>query len=198
VAWVNVNVQARLLIPEAVLIACLQQPSVYIGDSTWRWTATGGAGVDAWTAELSAKAVASTPIEWAMRVSGTARALDRFLWFYGECDVAANSGFWIYYDPESPDLAKETIECTWSFPAGSDEDRSLDFENVDAEADEYGDVLHYGLADSIATISFTDASAQGTTEVRWDLRDGAGRTVTAAGDTCCWGARPLFEDVDCP
>jgi hypothetical protein len=198
VAWVNLNVEVRLLIPEAALVACLQQPPVYLGNSTWRWTANGGQGAGAWTAELTGTLASATQVEWVMRVTGTQLNLNRFLWFDGRCDLAAQAGDWVFYDPASPATPKAVIQCAWSLPAATEADRTLDFENVDTTAPEYHDLLHYALADSIALISFTDASAQSTTEARWDLRDGSGRAISAQGDTCCWGARPLFPDIACP
>jgi hypothetical protein len=64
---------------------------------------------------------------------------------------------------------------------------------------ELGDILRYELADSIADVSFFDASEPATSRVHWDLRDGVGLAVSAAGDTCCWGARSAaYPDVECP
>jgi hypothetical protein len=198
VAWVNLNVELRLVIPEAALAACFTSPSVYLGNSSWRWTATGGQGAGAWTAELTGTLESTTEIGWEMRISGTASSLNRFLWFDGLCDYDAHSGEWTAYDPLTPDAQNAVITCTWSLPAGAGQDHTIDFENVDDRASENGDFLNYGLADSIATISFYDASQDASSEAWWDLRDGSGQAMSAQGDTCCWGARPLYPDVDCP
>lgn len=198
VAWVNLNVQVRLAIPAAALGACGQQPSIYLGDQTWRWTASGGQGTGAWTAELTARVVSASRVDWAMRISGTPLGLDRFLWFEGYADVGADEGMWTYYDPRGAQPTNGVVECTWSLPSDAEADRTLEFENVDETGAEFGDLLQYELADSIATISYFDASAQATTEARWDLSDGSGGTTNAQGQTCCWGPRPLYPDVACP
>lgn len=198
VGWINLNVQVRLALPAAALNACLRVPSVYLGDQTWRWTASGGQGSNAWTSELTATIVSASRVDWAMRISGTALQLDRFLWFEGHGDPTARSGVWEYHDPNSSQPSASVIECTWSFPTSEDEERTLEFENVQVGAAEFGDLLHYELADSIASVSFLDASVPATTAARWDLRDGSGRATNAQAETCCWGPRPLFPDVVCP
>ena len=198
VGWVNLNVAVRLAVPIAAFGACLNTHPVYLGDLTWRWTANGGLGVHAWTAELTAHDAGSGRVDWAMRISGTQLALNRFLWFDGQCDTAAQAGVWHYYDPESLGTGAEVFRCTWSLPAAASETKSIVFENMTVGQAESGDRLRYELADSIASVRFDDASPVGTTQMRWGLRDGAGSTVTASGDTCCWGARPLFPDIGCP
>jgi hypothetical protein len=197
VSWVNLNVAVRLAVPIAAFGACLNAHPVYLGESTWRWTANGGAGSPAWTAELTAHDAGSGNVDWSMRISGTLLALDRFLWFDGQCDTAAQSGIWHYYDPANRPASEEAVRCTWSLPSSPSAPRSIVFENMTAGQPDSGDRLRYELADSIASIGFDDASPPGTTRIRWDLRDGAGMTVTASGDSCCWGDRPLFPDIVC-
>jgi hypothetical protein len=198
VGWVNLNVAVRLSVPIAAFGACLNTQPVYLGDRTWRWTANGGLGLNAWTAELTAHDAGSGRVDWAMRVSGTQLTLDHFLWFDGQCDTAARAGVWHYYDPASPESTTETLRCTWSLPESPSAPLSIVFENMTSGQPDSGDRLRYRLADSVASVGFDDADPAGTTQIRWDLRNGAGKTVAANGDSCCWGARPLFPDVTCP
>jgi hypothetical protein len=204
VAWINLNVVAHLAIPEAVLAACLQQPSTYLGNSRWQWTCTGGQGGGTWTAVLAAQVEGGVlnPVEevsWEMQISGTTLALDDALWFDGNCDVDAREGVWIFYDPQSVGTPQAVIRSEWDLSAAAEEDRTLTFEAIDAGTAIYGDELAYALIDSIGSITYFDASASATFAARWDLRDGSGRAISAQGDTCCWGARNLlFPDVDCP
>lgn len=197
VGWVNLNVALRLAVPIAAFGACLSVQPVFLGNSTWRWTTTGGAGNLAWTAELTAHDAGAGMVEWSMRISGTPMQLDRFLWFDGQCDTAAQAGVWHYYDPANRLAPTETIRCTWSLPASSAAARSIVFENRTTGQPESGDRLSYGLVDSLASIAFADADLPGTTRIHWDLRTGAGRTVPASGDSCCWGDRPLYPDIAC-
>jgi len=197
VAWVNLNVAVRLAVPIAAFGACLNSQPVYVGESTWRWTATGGLGINAWTAELTAHDAGGGNIEWAMRISGTPLGLDRFLWFDGTCDTAAQAGMWHYYDVARRPAHEETVRCTWSLPASPTATRSIEFENRTTGELESGDRLVYALADSIASVAFHDADPVGTTQIHWDLRDGAGMTVAANGESCCWGARPVYADTLC-
>lgn len=198
VAWINANVAVRLVIPAAAVDACFHQVPVYLGDDSWRWTAAGGLGLQAWTAEMTGHARSENQIDWAMRISGTALQLDRFLWFDGPSDTAARSGIWHYYDPASPGTSRELVSCMWSLPLPLDTDRELEFENVATGTAGFGDLLRYELADSIADISLYLASEETTSRAHWDLRDGLGLAVSAGGDTCCWGARPTYLDIDCP
>jgi len=197
VAWINLNVEARLLVPQAALVACLQQPSVYLGSATWRWTASGGQGAGAWTAELTGRVATATMIAWEMRVSGTTLGLDRFLWFEGDANTEAEAGVWTFYEPGGSTPGQAILEATWVLPAATDEDRTLDFRNLLAGSPDYGDHLHYELADSVAAVSLLDAGTASTLRAQWDLRDGAGFAVNAEQDTCCWGARPTYPDIGC-
>ncbi|MBD3162310.1 MAG: hypothetical protein GF346_08250, partial [Candidatus Eisenbacteria bacterium] len=111
VTWVNANVVVRLAIPVAAFQACITQSPVYLGDQTWRWTASGGSGANAWTAELTGEVINPTVVQWTMRVSGTQNGFDRFLWFDGTCDVDARDGVWHYYDHTSPESSVEIVRC---------------------------------------------------------------------------------------
>ncbi|MEW6750676.1 MAG: hypothetical protein AB1505_06830 [Candidatus Latescibacterota bacterium] len=200
VSWVNLNVVARLAVPVAALQACLLRPAVYVGDNTWRWTANGGSGAQAWTAELTARVLAQGQVVWEMRVSGTAAGLDRFLWYEGQADGVARAGTWHYYDPAAAPESREVIRSVWSLPQGGG-DRTLVFENVETGGPAFGDRLTYQVADSIASLTYVDAQATGedrTASARWDLRDGSGRWLGAGGNTCCWGPRPAYAEADCP
>ncbi|MBM3286427.1 MAG: hypothetical protein FJY88_03610 [Candidatus Eisenbacteria bacterium] len=198
VAWVNLNVAVRLAVPIAAIDACLLSPSVYIGNNTWTWTASGGQGSQAWTAELMGQLIDATNVRWSMRVSGTQLELDRFLWFEGTCDTRARAGVWHYFDPASPETSRELVRCDWSLPEEPNGGQQIGFENVEPGGNMEGDQLLYTLADSIAAVSLTDASEETTMEARWDLRTGEGRAISARADTCCWGPRPFHPDVECP
>lgn len=199
VTWINANVVVRLAIPAATLDACVHQSPVYLGGDRWRWTATRGVGGSAWTAELTGLVRSEHHVDWEMRVTGTVLHLDRFLWFDGSSDAAARSGVWHYFDPGSSQAQTELVTCSWSLPLPGSEDRELQFENVESGSDGLGDILRYELADSIAEVAFLDSSVPATSRVHWDLRDGVGMAVSAAGDTCCWGSRSAsYPDVECP
>jgi hypothetical protein len=196
VAWANVNVIVRLAIPTAAFVACVSENPVYLGDDRWRWSANGGIGANAWTAEFEASAIGESEVTWAMRISGTLANYDRLLWFDGASDLDANSGEWTYYDPASPDTPVEVIQCDWSLPLATGQDREVIFENVVEGAPAFGDQLRYGLSGSTASVSFVDADV-GTTRIEWDTMTGAGTTTNANGDTCCWTERPGHDDTPC-
>ena len=197
VAWVNLNVVVRLAVPVSAFSACLNQPSVYIGDETWRWTASGGIAPQAWTAELTGHDAGEGVEDWSMRISGTARNLDRFLWFNGTCDTAAHAGAWHYYDPAGLPAQTEVIRCDWSLPAIPGEAQVVQFENVGPGHADLGDRLRYEVVSYTASVTYEDANPVASTIVRWDLRNGAGTAISAQGDTCCWGVRPFFPDTVC-
>jgi len=197
VTWANLNVVVRLAVPVAALGACVSQHPVYLGERTWRWTANGGVGANAWTAELTGHDAGEGVVEWAMRVTGTLLALDRFLWYDGRCDVTASVGEWHFYDAEQPQTPSEILQCGWSLPPSLELPRSVGFEVVAEGLPTSGDRLLYALADSIASVAYEAADPPQTVSVEWDLRDGAGSATNAAGMTCCWGPRPDFPDIPC-
>ena len=74
------------------------------------------------------------------------------------------------------------------------------FENVDEDAVQFGDRLTYRTVASEASISYMDQQGDviKTASVTWDRLTGEGMWVAADGDSCCWGVRPGFLDLDCP
>lgn len=198
VGWIDLNVKIRLAVPVAAFIACAAQTPVYVGDGTWIWTASGGAGAGAWTADLTGQVASTTQVAWEMRVSGTASGFDRFLWFSGQCDFAATHGSWLYFDPQSQQEQQELIQCDWTYFGGEPTMYTVAFRNVDEGGAGYGDLLRYAYTTPLASISLADASNEDTTRISWDTATGAGMLVNAEGDSCCWGERPLFPDVECP
>jgi hypothetical protein len=197
VAWANVNVVARLAVPVAAIDACVHTTPVYLGTDTWRWTASGGSGTGAWTAELRGQKTGQNRITWTMDVSGTPQHLDRFSWFDGEADTQARSGVWHFYDPASPLSSRELVRSAWSLPEEPGASKLITFENTEPGSQGLGDRLGYALAETQASVSLLDASTQTTTTVEWNLLTGEGRAISAQADTCCWGARPLFQDLPC-
>jgi hypothetical protein len=197
VTWVNVNVVVRLAVPMAALDACGQVASVYLGDDTWRWTASGGTGTGAWTAELTGRVTGQNEIAWSMLVSGTPQQLNRFLWFNGTSDTQAHIGTWRFYDTGSPQAPRELVRCDWSLPILPGAAREIAFEDTTPGGQGFGDRLVYTLLVTQGNVSFMDASAQSTVRVRWNMITGEGMGISARADTCCWGARPDFPDVPC-
>jgi hypothetical protein len=198
VAWVDANVVIRLAVPSGALNACLLREPVYLGDDTWRWTASGGTGMGAHTGELTAH-VAGQQVDWSMRVSGTQYQLDRFLWFEGTCDAAAHAGFWKFYEPLEPETPLQIARIDWSRPSA--QQAGLTIENTDTDSPDLGDQLHYAWNDPEASIEFVDARDAGadTTRISWSAATGSGTTIAASGDTCCWGPRDQdYPDVLCP
>lgn len=198
VAWINFNVRYRLLIPAAALAACATQEPAYLGEQTWRWTASGGTGADAWTAELTGRIVSATEIDWEMRISGTRLAFERLLWFSGQCDPSAQTGTWHYYDPSSRDSPKELLRSEWLVFSGPELVASLEFRVVDPALEGYGDWLRYDLAMPEAQMSLFDASQNDTSWVAWDLETGEGSAAGPEGEICCWGEGPVYADIECP
>lgn len=199
VAWVDANVAIRLAVPAAALNACLLRQPVYLGDGTWRWTANGGGGEDAYTSELTAHILSEEQVEWSMRVSGTQLQLDRFPWFDGLCDHAAQAGYWRFYSPNDPQTPRQVIRIDWTRP--TPHEANLTIENTDTEAAHFGDQLEYIWEEPNARIQFVDASGGGadTTRVAWSVAGGQGMFVSASGDSCCWGPRNEgYPDGACP
>jgi hypothetical protein len=204
VDWIRLNLERRLLLPEAVLAACSRQTPAYLGDQEWRWVATGGQGDRGWSAELTAT-VSLTPeglvdhVYWEMRVTGSELALSRALWVKGISGSNGLVGAWSCFDPTvSPNL-KQVLACTWDLTSAVSLDRHLVFYVTDPDAAGYGDRARYVLADSVVTLDQFDASAGATVRVSWDLRDGAGWYDSAAGWKCCWGSRDAhYPNVLCP
>jgi hypothetical protein len=197
VAWINLNVVVRLAVPVAAFNACIARTPAFVGNNTWLWTASGGFGPNAWTAELEGMVMGGTQVAWTMRISGTAAGYDHLLWFTGASDVAARSGTWTYYDPASPDTPAEVVQCDWSLPVATGEDRAVAFEVVDPGSADVGDRLEYELSGPAASVSHFDASAGTTATIEWDTQTGVGTFTPDGGNPCCWGPRPTFDDTAC-
>lgn len=197
VAWTNLNVVLRLSIPALLLDTTLQAQPTYVGDETWRWTASGGTGMDAWTAELEGR-IDGEPafVAWTMRVSGTRLGLDRFVWYTGTSQMDAEGGTWRFYDPLDAEEPGEVFFVGWEEDVS---DRALIvFENRDDGTDEFEDLLTYERDGDLLSLEYFDRSANATTRIEWDRTTGEGQTTDAEGMTCCWGPRPSYDDVDCP
>lgn len=202
VSWTNAVVVLHLVIPVGAFGGCLLRQPVYLGNDTWRWTATGGAGNRAHTDELTARLLGDGEVEWSMRISGTQYELDRFLWFDGICNTDATEGDWHFYDHQSRDAQVEILRIDWTndrIPP-PDGHRSLSFESTNEDAINFGDRLLYEVDESLANMTLHDVEGDSTntTIVEWDMETGSGMLVAARGDTCCWGDSPDYPDVDCP
>ncbi|MEZ4652160.1 MAG: hypothetical protein R3E12_00740 [Candidatus Eisenbacteria bacterium] len=197
VAWINANVAIRLAIPTAVFAACIQQQPVYLGDETWRWNAQGGAGINAWQAELTGQVVYNEVLTvfWTMRISGTTRRLDRFIWVRGYTQPDGSSGFWTFYDPDRPE-GEETLIIDWT--RESADHQVLIFQITDAASPQNGDRLTYERAGNDVSVDVFDQSQGGSTHIQWNLSEGSGSFQGLDGGTCCWGPRPDYPDVACP
>lgn len=198
VIWINANVALRLAIPTAAFAASVQEDPVFVGDQTWRWTATGQSQGTSWTAELSGTIVGPSTVDWAMRISGTPFELDRFLWFDGQANGSAQNGFWHYYDPRGEDPTDETVRIDWILPPVGTADQVVTFENRVEGTSEFGDQLRYVYSGSGFTVELDDVSAGGRVTIVWNESTGNGSLTNLEGDQCCWGPRPTFDDLACP
>ncbi len=197
VTWVNANVMVRTALPALAIASCLANESDYIDYIVWEWGTSGGSGEDAWTATLTGTVAGPDSLYWAMQIDGTSQDFTDFLWFEGISNFTATAGSWSYFDPDSPNEPSVLILSNWAVELGT-ENKLVNFINVDHLDDGFQDTLTYLISENQASVSFLDFSAQGTTTVAWDLETGAGTTTSMAGESCCWGDRPTFDDVDCP
>ena len=194
VGWTNLNVAVRTAIPVAVFVAAASNPPEYLGDQTWRWTASGGAGGGAWSASLTGHIAASDRVEWSMALSGTVLQLEDFIWYDGFSNPGATLGEWRYYDPATPNERNQVVLCTWD--ASAFDDRHLSFENTKEGAPENGDVLTYAVEGDLAFLEFEDADDEQSARIDFLLTTGEGSATNNEG-ICCWGPRPDFDDVTC-
>ncbi|MEZ4650895.1 MAG: hypothetical protein R3E97_19340 [Candidatus Eisenbacteria bacterium] len=192
----NGFVATALILPIATLGATVQNEPVYVGDQTWRWSASGGSGGGAWTADFEGHLASATVVEWTMIVNGTDLDLEDFVWYTGVSNLAASSGSWTFYDPWDLDEVGETLYST--YVVQSEDVGNLTFENRNDDGDGFGDLLTYDANDDDLAVSFYDASEDGTLSVAWSKSSGVGQLTTIQGETCCWGERPTYPDVQCP
>ena len=139
VSIANGLVATALILPIATLGATVQNEPVYVGNQTWRWSASGGSGSNAWSAEFDGHLASAVSVEWTMRVSGTTLDLDDFVWYTGLSNLAASSGSWTFYDPSDLDEVGETMYSTYDVPSA--DVGTLTFENRNDDSDGNGDEL---------------------------------------------------------
>ena len=192
----NALVVVALATPVAVLGVTVQQEPVYAGNQTWRWTASGGSGGNAWSSEFDGHVANPTTVEWTMRVSGTPLGLDEFVWYTGISNVAASSGSWTFYDPLDLGEIGETLYSTYAIV--SEDTATLTFEDRNDNGSGFGNELTYDAAGDDLSVSFLSATEDATFAVEWSRSTGAGEQTDFQGERCCWGARPDFDDVQCP
>ena len=198
--WVDAVLIFPFSIPVGAFGACLLRDPIYLGNATWRWTATGGTGSQEHTDELTARLLGESQVEWALQVSGTQHDLDRFLWISGVSDTAAREGEWRFYDRQSPQTPREVLRISWSVDDALGGSAELLIDVTDGDGARFGDRLRFEASAVQAVLSLEDLAGgeTDTTSVRWNRVTGDGRMVSAAGDTCCWGERPGYGNIDCP
>lgn len=195
VLWTDVVVFAFTGLPTVAFAEALTRTPVWIFPATWIWAYTVPWGTSYATIELNGTLVEVTEIDWTMLVSGTMQGLTRFSWVTGHSNTDGHSGSWTLYDIRVPQTQTEALRIDWSRAAQDEVD--LNYHNILATSDTYGDSLNYSLDGTLAAVALHDVSEGTSTRVHWDTLTGDGKLIGAAGDSCCWGPAPTFSDVDC-
>jgi hypothetical protein len=194
--WTGGVVTVFTGLPTAAFLGALAQEPVWVFPTTWIWSYTVPWVQSTATIELQATLTDPSHIDWAMLVSGTAQDLNRFGWVTGHSRADGTQGDWTLYDYRFPTQHIQALGIDYA--RLTDSDRRLSYHNLLTGSQTFGDSLGYSIRETLATVRLFSAAQQTTTRAVWDVSDGHGRFVGATGDSCCWGPRPTFSDINCP
>lgn len=196
VTFFNAAVLIGLSIPAAATAAALSVEPTFESDAKFHWNFTYPETNPTLTLELTARVLPAT-VEWEMRVTSVAPALNDFLWYDGVSDLDGQSGTWQFYNLNQPTQNVETVFIEWEFVA--DDDHTLTFTNVHQGAQGFGDVLQYQVADEDVSMIFYQAANDDSVHVNWNMTTGEGFIIAPEyqdGQKACWDSTQ--NDVECP
>jgi hypothetical protein len=198
VAFLNLAVAEAFYPPMLAFQAAIHTDPIVEEDGTFLWTYiwTEEEGHDV-TIHLRAR-IEGVTVHWSLSVTDpdAEPPLDAFLWFDGETGLVADEGFWLFRGPRDGE-AVAIARIDWDVEAP--QDRTLSFENVDAESDDFGDRLSYEVHGAGASVVFRDASEDAEWDVRWNEEAGTGSLKVPdyhGGERACWDEHQL--DIECP
>ncbi len=198
VAYINVAIATAFAPPALAWHAALSVDPIIEEDGTFLWTyywkeAPGH------TVQIDLRGrIEGVTIHWNLRVTDDAAdpPLDEFVWFYGESNITANSGYWIFHDlDEGTEVEVARIDWDYNAPL----DRELVFENIDVASNDYGDRLTYRVDGTIFSITFFDASKDLLSDITWNRQTGTGSLLVPDyndGERACWDEQQ--DDTTCP
>jgi hypothetical protein len=186
-----------LAVPAVTFAAAASQEPVFTnGAFHWQYSvAESGAN---YQLDLSAEPDGSE-VFWEMRVTSSTHvpALDNFLWFAGESNLAGDAGVWHLFDAAAPGTSHELLSVAWTHESATD--RSLTLTNVNAASPDYNDVLEFTVNGNVMQVQFTDASASTEATVQWNPVTKLGFIQAPnvnGGVRACWDA--TLANTICP
>lgn len=129
-------------------------------------------------------------VQWEMRI-GPGGVDPTALWFAGATSGDGQQGHWLFHDLDDPDQPV-CGEIAWG---DDDNGRFLQFTSRELESN--GDVLRFNDAHPSYAITFTPATGDGDSFIRWNA-DGTGSLLVPDfndGLEACWDQ--WQENVDC-
>jgi hypothetical protein len=199
VTLINLQVAEWVRAPSLVFAAALAQDPVLQPDESYLWSYTWDDPETTVTPDYTVRLTGrleGVHVDWELRVSapGAEPPLENATWFYGQSSIQEASGFWVFIDV-SVESRPEVARITWDLEGT---ERSLAFESIHEQDDNFGDRLTYDANGSSRAVLFFDASDNMNWNISWDRETRAGSLMVPdynAGDEACWDT--LLCDVVC-
>ena len=196
---INTVVAASLLVPVAVFAVAASQTPTFGADGKFHWIYSVQHGGQTFEADLAGWLdVPAGQSVWEMYISSPTHQppLNKFLWYSGRANFDATSGYWEFFDDNTPTAGVKVLRIDWQVAA--EDNATLNFRVVKPNVPETGDELTYLVAGAGRTITAFDQSANTTLEITWDAQTGAGYLIAPDynnGEKACWDANR--DDVAC-
>lgn len=180
-----------LAIPVASFIESFKHSPVLQSDGSWAWTYNVPVGGATYNAALHGKYIDST-VRWEMYITKQGEYSD-FLWYYGESDLSATSGFWVLKN--KPSVPTDLIRIDWHRnPADNTGD--IKYTNVVPSGPENGGFISFSKTVSGSfdrAYQIFNKGKNETTYIEWNSVTLEGRVKDALhfGDSNwhCWNSQ---------
>jgi hypothetical protein len=183
VLWWNAVITVQMAVPAASFLESFNHEAEWDrAGKEWIWTYSFDLNEYTYTAELHGK-TGDDGINWSMYISKSDVYTD-FLWFTGISATDNKSGTWtLNKDPES--IVKDEmdtipfIEINWS--VDDDGTAEIKYTNIEENAANFGNYIHYGRTDDIDLDAFYDiykSWEDNLISIKWNSTENYGRVLS--------------------
>lgn len=181
----------------AFQLAINQEPTFNFETGLWIWSYDVSLATGNYNVELTAN-VSGITVDWIGYIS-LSESFDRFIWFEGESNLAADSGSWILY--EGPESVSKWISVEWN--RNIDNGTATSFFTIEKEGTFQNSSITYSI-DASATfdrsVIIVDTNNSNTINTDWNSISSEGRVKSELwfNDSLfhCWDENLM--DIDCP
>ncbi|MBD3184595.1 hypothetical protein GF312_20105 [Candidatus Poribacteria bacterium] len=198
VVIINSAVLTALSVPAALYYQAKSNEPIEQEDGLLLWSYT--AEVEYFTVTANLYGISEFDRNtWSMIISTDSSVvqIEDFEYFRGVSDKLNKSGYWEFFDMQTPEEHNPTVKIEWEVDLLS-EQIQLSITNIDTRSEHYQDILLYILDRNKAIMNYDDASNDGIWEIEWNTKTEAGSINVPNynnGEKACWDANK--QDIDC-